>query len=316
MGWFKQLRLLLWKNFLVQYRRKLSTVFEILLPIFFVFILLILRITTIKSDHHDAEGWPPFQLNRTIPIDKAHIQQASPPYAIDKWTIAFAPNSSETNQIMSKLSLFLDANIRAFESADKMVRAVVTDEEYQIQAQTFLCGVSFTSVDSSAGVAYDLRFPTSARSTYGGKRLQKFLNIIPQKWYTQFVYPISFAGINPRNEFKSVGGPPPYYHEGFLSVQHAVDMAIIKTKAPAAVFNESLVDVQLQRFPYPETIRDNFIIVIQSSLPLLLVLSLVYTSLVIVKNIVHEKERRLKVIECSNMHQMLETSWEFLTRFP
>jgi len=189
MGWFKQLRLLLWKNFLVQYRRKLSTVFEILLPIFFVFILLILRITTIKSDHHDAEGWPPFQLNRTIPIDKAHIQQASPPYAIDKWTIAFAPNSSETNQIMSKLSLFLDANIRAFESADKMVRAVVTDEEYQIQAQTFLCGVSFTSVDSSAGVAYDLRFPTSARSTYGGKRLQKFLNI-PQHYPAEVVHAV------------------------------------------------------------------------------------------------------------------------------
>lgn len=298
MGWSKQLRLLLWKNFLVQWRRKLSTTFEILLPILFVLILLILRITTIKSSEHAPEAWPPFQLNKTIPLNKTQIEQVSrAPYAVEKWTIAYAPNTTETRSIMDNLALFLDANVRAYKSADEMVRAVVTDEENQISSQTYLCAVSFTAgyEDGSASdVAYDLRFPTAARSTFGGKRLQKFIDFIPEKWYTQFVYPISFAGINPRNEFKPVGGPPPYYHEGFLSVQYAVDMAIIKTKAPAA-FNESLVDIQLQRFPYPYTVRDNFIIVIQSSLPLLLMLSLVYTALVIVKNIVHEKERRLKV---------------------
>ena len=58
-----------------------------------------------------------------------------------------------------------------------------------------------------------------------------------------------------------------------------------------------MYEVQLQRFPYPDGLRDKFIIVIQSSLPLLLMLSLVYTALVITKSIVHEKERKLKVID-------------------
>ena len=117
------------------------------------------------------------------------------------------------------------------------------------------------------------------------------------------MYPITFTGVDPRNEEKDTGGPPPYYHEGFLSVQYAVSMAIIKTEAlPERPFNESMYEVQLQRFPYPEGLRDKFIIVIQSSLPLLLMLSLVYTALVNTKSIVHEKERKLKVFILSLIH--------------
>uniref|UniRef100_A0A7M5XMD2 ABC transporter domain-containing protein n=1 Tax=Clytia hemisphaerica TaxID=252671 RepID=A0A7M5XMD2_9CNID len=80
-------------------------------------------------------------------------------------------------------------------------------------------------------------------------------------------------------------------------------MAIIKSKAKD--FNETLYDIQLQRFPYPDGWRDNFIIVIQSSLPLLLMLSLVYSALVITKNVVHEKERKLK----ESMKMMGLSNW-------
>ena len=295
--WYKQLRLLLWKNFLIQSRRKWSAIFEIMLPIFFVLILLILRITTFKihpTDHHGQVIWNPFQLNRTIPLDKnqqddfnsadmttdgynnnnnsnnQHIFLKN----ITGWTIAYAPSNNQTDKIMSYLKLFLDADVKGFPSASQMVRTVVTDEENTINAQTYLCGVTFTGQTE-----FDIRFPTKARGTFGSKSLQKFIDLVPQKWYTmiflfvgdmllfpffadtpfyictfslshqrytQFIYPISFTGNNPRNEDKDIGGPPPYFHEGFLSVQYAVSMAIIKTEAPAK-FNESLFDIQLQR---------------------------------------------------------------------
>lgn len=53
--------------------------------------------------------------------------------------------------------------------------------------------------------------------------------------------------------------------------------------------------VVLSRFPYPAFIYDVFILAIQNQLPLLLVLSFTYTSLNIVRAVVQEKERKLKV---------------------
>lgn len=87
-----------------------------------------------------------------------------------------------------------------------------------------------------------------------------------------------------------------YYREGFLQVQHAVDRAIMKaynSTAAAALLKRA--QVLLARFPYPAFIYDVFILAIQNQLPLLLVLSFTYTSLNIVRAVVQEKERKLKV---------------------
>lgn len=87
-----------------------------------------------------------------------------------------------------------------------------------------------------------------------------------------------------------------YYREGFLAVQHAVDRAIMhslnKTEAADVLWKTRVV---LSRFPYPAYRYDVFILAIQNQLPLLLVLSFTYTSLNIVRAVVQEKERKLKV---------------------
>lgn len=87
-----------------------------------------------------------------------------------------------------------------------------------------------------------------------------------------------------------------YFREGFLQVQHAVDRAIMKSyNSTAASALLSQTHVRLSRFPYPAFIYDVFILAIQNQLPLLLVLSFTYTSLNIVRAVVQEKERKLKV---------------------
>lgn len=304
--WFVQLRLLLWKNFLIQSRRKLSTTFEVLLPIFFVFILLILRITTIKVTRAGQDIWPAFALNKTIPLNKTSKENNENNMALygardslgdikPNWTIAYAPKTATIDNIMRHLPDFLDAEIQGFSDGDTLSEAVVTDEEHKLAEQSFLCGVEFTSGDNKDHVKYTLRFPTNSRVKFGDKKLQKVINFVPTKWYTQFVYPFTFGGMGPRNENLTVGGPPPYFREGFLSVQYAVDMAIVKSQLGSNRTDFPKVAINMRRFPYRDTIRDGFIIVIQNSLPLLLMLSLVYSALVIVKNIVHEKEKRLKV---------------------
>lgn len=79
-------------------------------------------------------------------------------------------------------------------------------------------------------------------------------------------------------------------------MQHAVDRAIMQYHASAS--SASLLDnitVVVQRFPFPAYVNDLFLLAIQNQLPLLLMLSFTYTSLNIVRAVVHEKEKKLKV---------------------
>lgn len=87
-----------------------------------------------------------------------------------------------------------------------------------------------------------------------------------------------------------------YIREGFLAVQHAVDRAIMQyhTNASSTSLLENIT-VVVQRFPYPAYVNDLFLLAIQNQLPLLLMLSFTYTSLNIVRAVVHEKEKKLKV---------------------
>ncbi|NXR15534.1 ABCA3 protein, partial [Semnornis frantzii] len=97
-----------------------------------------------------------------------------------------------------------------------------------------------------------------------------------------------------------------YIREGFLAVQHAVDRAIVQYHAGAS--RASLLDnitVLVQRFPYPAYVNDLFLLAIQNQLPLLLMLSFTYTSLNIVRAVVHEKEKKLK----EYMHMMGLSNW-------
>jgi hypothetical protein len=53
--------------------------------------------------------------------------------------------------------------------------------------------------------------------------------------------------------------------------------------------------IQLRRHPYPPYNDDKFVLVIQQQFPLILILSFVLVALNVVKDVVHEKERKLKV---------------------
>lgn len=82
-------------------------------------------------------------------------------------------------------------------------------------------------------------------------------------------------------------------------MQHAVDKAIMHYHANASAHQlfQKLV-VITKRFPFPPYISDPFLIAIQYQLPLLLMLSFTYTSLSIIRAVVQEKEKKLKVTLC------------------
>ena len=278
MSWVKDFQLLLWKNFLLQKRRPVSTIVEILLPLFFMLILLLLRVTVIQQKQDIEYQWSAFNISNQLPID---------PTKAGRWKIAFAPNHTYHFSLMNNVKLYLNVNVTPFQTENDLTNAVVTDLQKDSSMQSFLCGVIFDQPSTPKEIRYRLRFPSNQR------KKSNLPAIAPQTWFTEFVFPFTFQGLGPRTKDSIYGGPPDYFSEGFLSVQRAIDLAIIKNQNQS--FNIQKFDISMRRFPYPKRLFDPFIVVIQGTLPLLLMLSLVYTALTIVKNIVHEKEHKLKV---------------------
>ena len=101
-----------------------------------------------------------------------------------------------------------------------------------------------------------------------------------------------------------------YWAEGFLTLQRAVDQAIIGELYPG--YDPGTVQLNVQRFPYPPYNDDKFVLVLQQQFPVILMLSFVFSALHIVKDIVMEKEKRIKVSHSRESRIMVKLAqWMF-----
>uniref|UniRef100_H2YX24 ABC transporter domain-containing protein n=1 Tax=Ciona savignyi TaxID=51511 RepID=H2YX24_CIOSA len=82
-----------------------------------------------------------------------------------------------------------------------------------------------------------------------------------------------------------------YYNGGFLFLQDMVEQAIIEGVVP-----EPFVGRYMQEFPYPCYTYDEFLEYLSALLSLLMTLAWIYSVCIIIKNIVYEKEQRLKEV--------------------
>lgn len=118
-------------------------------------------------------------------------------------------------------------------------------------------------------------------------------------WHTQFTLPI-FQIIGPRETNKTEGGIPGYWSEGFLYLQWHLARYITKYSCnhsrECMDKYDKLNDTKffLKRTPYPPFDDDNFVIVLQKYFPMVIMLSFVFIALNIVRDVVQEKEERLK----------------------
>ena len=260
-----QFSLLMWKNFILLKRAPVRTFFQIAMPLLFIAILVFLRAFKIKNEYKPNVTYPAFEVNK-LPSDVSKLNQ-----------IAFAPYTSDVRQVMDSVVKQLGfTRAVPFNSEENMVSSLVS---LQGNEKTFLGGIAFhTSLDSN-NIIYKIRLSskTSPSTT----------------WNTQFTFPVLQVP-GPRNKNASHGGPPFYFEAGFLAIQHAVDVAIMKyrSRGKIDVLNTT---VSIKRFPYPDYTHDNFVHVIQTSLPLFLMLSLSFIVLIIVRDVVYEKEKKLKV---------------------
>lgn len=61
-------RLLMWKNFLLQYRHKIQTIVEIMVPVLFSVILILIRSIVSPDVFPDSVHYKPFEINTLKPL--------------------------------------------------------------------------------------------------------------------------------------------------------------------------------------------------------------------------------------------------------
>lgn len=87
-----------------------------------------------------------------------------------------------------------------------------------------------------------------------------------------------------------------YYNEGFLAIQRALHQTFIEYLNPNSISDLENFTLLMERYPYPPYRDDIFLSIIQLQLPFFIILSMIFLSLNIPKDIALEKEKKLKVI--------------------
>ncbi|CAL8304084.1 unnamed protein product [Merluccius merluccius] len=287
MAIIRQFGLLLWKNYLQQKRQILVTLVEIVLPLLFASILIALRQKVPFKNFPNATVYGSFAV-QTLPPRLLYWQ----------WQLAYVPgNSSVVRRVAEDVqrSLGPGAIVRGFETEEQFEDYVRNDplSGRLLAAVVFEHPFSHDDEPLPKQVSYHLRFSYTPKNAPTKERSELNPNN-DLDWHTSSLFPL-FQLPGPREQYDKDGGTPGYFREGFLAVQHAVDLAIMLAyNRTAAASLLARTRVRVSRFPYPAFIYDVFILAIQNQLPLLLVLSFTYTSLNIVRAVVQEKERKLK----------------------
>uniref|UniRef100_A0A671YNB1 ATP binding cassette subfamily A member 3 n=1 Tax=Sparus aurata TaxID=8175 RepID=A0A671YNB1_SPAAU len=269
----------------LQKRQILVTLVEILLPLLFSGILIVLRQKVPFKDYPNATVYESYAVDG---LPKRFLQSLQLAYVPGNYSVV----RQVAEDVRGSLSL---SSVRGFESEEHFEDFVRNDPASGKVLAAVVFEHPFTHDDEPLPikVSYHLRFTFTPRNAPFKEKSELSPNS-DLDWHTLSLFPL-FQLPGPREQYDKEGGTPGYFREGFLAVQHAVDRAIMRSyNSTAASSLLGQTRVVLSRFPYPPFIYDVFILAIQNQLPLLLVLSFTYTSLNIVRAVVQEKERKLK----------------------
>ncbi|XP_035897988.1 ATP-binding cassette sub-family A member 3-like [Anopheles stephensi] len=269
-GWGK-FTLLLWKNFLLHWRSKVSSLVEIFIPPLFMLLMVGLRsLTEIEHVPHvsvyqplDITNFSAIRRNLVVPFQD---------------TIAYSPNGPALHTLMGPVGEWMNMEVQGLPNGSAL--------------QDFLLGTS-----AFAGVEFDIRLNASSilpqrlnyRLRFPGEQRAQFT--VGHSWQTDRRWGSRPDG-GARFAEDSDGGPSPgYFREGFLTLQHYIFKAFLEQ---VKTIEDPVPDVYLQRFPYPPFREDSFPSSLTTFLPISVMLAFIYPCISIVKNILFEKEKQIK----------------------
>lgn len=156
-----------------------------------------------------------------------------------------------------------------------------------------------------------IRFPGESRnqtsSDSDGADGSQNSGVRPKTWNTGYVFPL-YQVAGPRNREDTFGGSPGYYNEGFLGIQNGIFARLLKYQADKKNLILPEFNITLKRFPYPKFIDDKLLPALESFVPVIIMLSFLYTAVSTVRTVTTEKEKQLKVCFAAKNNLMPKTN--------
>lgn len=321
-----QLLLLVWKNFVQQKRKPITTLLQIVFPVLFMVIMALLRTTS--KDTYKCEGtdevagceWPAFSVTSPeLPLlaviaktyDLTNVSSLPPDIEPGKYQVrvAYSPSNAFTDSATANALDFLSGKFPfigplqllqfdGYSSEEAMLDAVMQEANNEtIRHKKYFAAVTFNPDISNASkdLQISIRMDSDPRVQFSFiDRDSDPEQGARKNWLTDLTFPM-YIRQGPRASEEFAGGQPYYYSNMFLHLQHSLTLGLIQAKSNNSVLAANVPDVQMRRFPFPRYLENDFIAAVQFGLPLLIFLAYILTALVLVSDIVREKERRLKV---------------------
>ncbi|CAG5118688.1 unnamed protein product, partial [Candidula unifasciata] len=261
-----QVCLLMWKNWLIQKRRLAISIFEVILPALFSCLLPLVR---------DAVT-PSFFPNLTYFENETIVTH--PSFFPKDGIIGYAPASNATTDVMSHVFLLLMRNMPP--SQNLSLKGFTTEKEsvtfYEDNVSHIQHIVVFHGVDSKSNL-----MPKKVSFSILPHLRNKF-------WYTNLMYPFLDNKMFERRQI--------YTNRAVLYLQSLVGEALARYWTEKAGRNPDSIgfEVYSKSFVCPPYREDLLANLVQSQLPLYLILSFMLSVVIGTKNIVTEKEKKLK----------------------
>lgn len=267
---WSKFQLLMWKNWLLVKRLKVQTTLEIVIPVIFSALLVLIRGLS------DPDVFPePFDYNSLVVVNSTWERPGERDF---DWAIAYSPQNPLLDKLMEDVQVAMNlTRIDPYRSASELNAHLVNEKNRPLVGIIFDESFSAATSELPKDLNYKMRFPGELRVV---PTFQTGTGVLYNNWRTQFLYP-PFAEGGPRNKFNPTGGrPPSYYSERWSHVQSAVSLAFIKAhlgnsgawESPAM----SLPEIFLQRFSYPPATVDILLEVLKVFVSLIFFLSFLY----------------------------------------
>lgn len=220
--------LLMWKNFLLQWRHKLQTLLEILIPALFSLLVVLIRSLVDPDVYQEATIYKPLGLNSMS--DLAKLPEFKLKYlkefndkmkkqgVVDiNFEMVYSPKNPVLQDFVQKIrKTIFDFPI----IGDEMVKGLDNSSELEsyMLSKNPLVGLelddSYRNITTLPNILrYAIRLPGELRTAFGP---------MWANWRTDFLFPFIQQGGARNKEYDDGGVPPGYYRESFLTLQNAV----------------------------------------------------------------------------------------------